>query len=608
VSFHPDGAHLLSGGRQPGDVKLWDLTRHPERLMLPGCNAQAVAFDPANGQVRLASITGRLQSRNPKTGEIREQGRIDLIDISVFEKWITPAQVAAFSGDCRRLVGIASDTRAVKVWDTETRQELAVLNDLKNRVVHVAITPDGNRVAAVDWPGKKSGLSREVRVWDVGTGQCLPPFSAAAGASVYVHGAVALSPDGTRIAVDDYGADGPSARVRVIDLASRRELLSLPAGEEEVTCLAFDTDGRLLAAGQGDGKVTVWDTSGRRLLEDSMERGVYRLAFHPDGKRLAGVNREQVKVWDVGLGKEVVTLRGPPPPSDGGFNPTLAWSHDGRRLAASNWDASVSVWDSDEHDGRRQVPQQPLTAWHLAQALAALQGRQPAAAGFHLNRVRSAETLDFPSRMQRGRLFARLGDWDRAEADFTAGFADHAPDDSEMWLDHARTKVIRGDLEGFRRVARRMVAYFDANHIVPRPALVRVSVLAPGAVADPATTVRLAEGLLADNPGQADSMFLLGLAHYRAGQWERAAARAQEALEADSDHAWVRWPLLALAHQRQGHKDEGHRWLDKAAERHRRITQQLRQETGGFALPPDWPDFEILHAEAVALIQDPRPE
>jgi hypothetical protein len=42
----------------------------------------------------------------------------------------------------------------------------------------------------------------------------------------------------------------------------------------------------------------------------------------------------------------VLALRGSPPrPSDNGFNPKIAWSRDGRRLAIGQWNESVSIWD-----------------------------------------------------------------------------------------------------------------------------------------------------------------------------------------------------------------------------------------------------------------------
>ncbi|MCI0380025.1 MAG: hypothetical protein L0215_20780 [Gemmataceae bacterium] len=89
--------------------------------------------------------------------------------------------------------------------------------------------------------------------------------------------------------------------------------------------------------------------TGRALHVRPLQGPYFQLAFSPDGARLAAIDREEVKLWDVESGKELLLLRGAPQRSaDNGFNPRLVWSADGRRLASSNWDASISVWNGDE--------------------------------------------------------------------------------------------------------------------------------------------------------------------------------------------------------------------------------------------------------------------
>ena len=60
-------------------------------------------------------------------------------------------------------------------------------------------------------------------------------------------------------------------------------------------------------------------------------------------------------LWDVRTGREALRLRGAPfRSSDPGFNPQVAWSPDGRRLAASNFDFSLSVWNAGFAEEQRQ--------------------------------------------------------------------------------------------------------------------------------------------------------------------------------------------------------------------------------------------------------------
>jgi WD40 repeat protein len=130
--------------------------------------------------------------------------------------------------------------------------------------------------------------------------------------------------------------------------------VSLPLFESAgpVRALAFDATGDRLAAATDSGAVGVWQTApGRWLHGQPIEGppGLGGLAFHPDGSRLAGVTRGRVQVWDVPSGQTVVTLRGAEQrPHDNGFNPRVARSPDGRRLAASQWNRTVSVWTGAE--------------------------------------------------------------------------------------------------------------------------------------------------------------------------------------------------------------------------------------------------------------------
>ena len=70
--------------------------------------------------------------------------------------------------------------------------------------------------------------------------------------------------------------------------------------------------------------------------------GLYRLAFSPDGKRLATASIDKTaKVWDAVTGKELLTLRGHTMDVTG-----VAFSPDGTRLATSSYDKTAKVWDA----------------------------------------------------------------------------------------------------------------------------------------------------------------------------------------------------------------------------------------------------------------------
>jgi len=468
VAFHPDGWCLASGGRHIGQVKLWDLTRPQEYATLPLASSSAFVFDASGDHLSVVTPTGRLQSYATESGSMTVGSRVDLSQV-----WQTPAAVADYSADGHRLVTVGVDRLLVKVWDTATGRALSTLRGLSAPATYVACSRDGGRIAAAGLPRAKEGKPRDVKVWDAATGQVLAGFAPVPGPTPYTHGRVALSPDGRRVAFDDYdgstittpGQPGDRARtrIRVCEVPGGRELLNLPVGESILFCVTFSADGRMLAAGDESGKVLLWDAQTGSVLHETKRRDhPFRLAFSPDGRRLAAVDREMVQMWNARDGQEVLTLRGAPPrPSDGGFNPILAWSPDSRRLASFNWNASISIWDGSElsitPDDRWRFAESRVFLWQLSECEAALARGQAAAAEFHLAKLSDIEPPDVKSRLRRARLFVRFGRWERAGNDYEVCIHSGVPDEGEAWLSYTRVLMMRGAREGYRRLLARML-------------------------------------------------------------------------------------------------------------------------------------------------------
>jgi WD40 repeat protein len=529
---------------------------------------------------------------------------------------MSPATVADYSEDGRRLVTVAADYRVVKLWDPDDGRALATLRGLTRAATRVDCGRDGSRVAAAGIETVGGHLGREIRVWDTVTGQTIAEFHPSVGPTHLIHGAVALSPDGGRLAFDDYTGSPPSegsghraALLRVCALPGGRELVRLPLDDVLVLNIAFSPDGRTIAvsgagAELGDG-VVIWITaSGSVHRLSGAWSTVLQLAFSPDGRRLADVDREKLRLWDARSEQELLTLQIDARQSyDVGFNPTLALSPDGRLVASTNWDGSISVWDgSPDRPAPDELASQARAhrfAWHLREADLAVEDGDASTVASHLDRLREIEPPDAAGRAGRAHLAMRSGDWRSAADDYAAWLDSGELDPGHAWLGGARALLMVGDREGYRRLCTSLLARRaqDPGRIQD-PLAARALTLAPGGASDADQLIGIAERGLADWQGNPWAELTLGLAHYRAGHWEQALACARKSMERDPARAWTCWPLLAMASDRLGHHEAARRWLEQAAAHLDRAARQRAAGTSAPLFEDDWPDFQIPYAEA----------
>jgi serine/threonine protein kinase/WD40 repeat protein len=235
--------------------------------------------------------------------------------------------------------------------------------------------------------------------------------------------ALAFSPDGRRLATGHHFGAG----VRIWEVAGGKVLQT--AWERTtvpVAYLAFSPKGGRLAAVdpfmRKSIRVLNLDT-GRTLFTAAGPPSAETVAFSPDGKRLAAAGRRgQVPLWDAATGQEILTLHrlGSAPRGNYGFVARVVFSPDGRRIAANDWMGRVCVWEAagptaPSRRARFRAARERSFAWHLQRAG---QSTSPAAADLHLRYAYAQEPPNLVLRWKRGTLAARRPGWfDRALAD-----------------------------------------------------------------------------------------------------------------------------------------------------------------------------------------------
>lgn len=110
-----------------------------------------------------------------------------------------------------------------------------------------------------------------------------------------------------------------------------------------VNALAISPDGNILASGEDEKIIKLWDLNTQKVLTSLQghEQGVKSVAFSPDGKILATASDDKtIKLWDIQTFSEIITLVGHTHTVK-----SVAFSPDGQILASGSWDKTVKIWD-----------------------------------------------------------------------------------------------------------------------------------------------------------------------------------------------------------------------------------------------------------------------
>jgi WD40 repeat protein/HEAT repeat protein/predicted Ser/Thr protein kinase len=198
--------------------------------------------------------------------------------------------------------------------------------------------------------------------------------------------------------------------VEVWDVASRKRLRMVDAGQGLCDAIAVSPDGKLLAAAVGSElRLIRLDTGEQKVLPTA----AHGLTFSPDGQRLASLTPVGVKFWDPVSGRDILTLGG-----------KVVNSGNAGGVAFANPAGLVLVTESDGlrvYDGRPWTPPPPApkpprepksgppaddrpeaVKAAVARSVAALDANDPAAAALHA--VAALEADPDPARQQTHRL------------------------------------------------------------------------------------------------------------------------------------------------------------------------------------------------------------
>jgi serine/threonine protein kinase/WD40 repeat protein/Flp pilus assembly protein TadD len=259
------------------------------------------------------------------------------------------------------------------VWHLGRRERV-----FHQHVVSLALHPDGRQLVYAP-------RGKDLILWDLHKGREVKRLRLE-----FQPAEARFDPEGRRLAIRSF--DQP-LRVQILEMGTDRVTATWtgPVGTE---AMSWSSDGRLLATGQDDGRLFVWDVDRGRLasvlqghtstvvdckfapegyllatrawdttvrLWDAARgeplvstRGTWLLGFSPDGRRLATLNRTTLEIWDLAHGQEVCTLNpgliGNRTEGRGSYSVAAAQFSLDNRLAALTTPDGVYLYDV--RDGR----------------------------------------------------------------------------------------------------------------------------------------------------------------------------------------------------------------------------------------------------------------
>jgi WD40 repeat protein/Flp pilus assembly protein TadD len=362
LGFSPDG-QLLATADSAGHVRLWRVaTGEAVGASLSHLGSTVASFDP----------TGRLLLTAGEDGTVR------VWDLAT----MAPAGPhfqghSGFTRDGTRILTLRFEPEPfLRAWDSTSGDPVTPRVPRPYGAGHDA-PPDARFFA--------TARSDCVRVWNLSSGEPVGASAPIASELLVDEPRVAISPDGGTLAVTSHDADSPrSEQVYLWDVSSGTRRATVLRHGGRVRGVAFSRDGRWIVTGSDDQTLRVWDArtgspygqplpygvsvvpsamspDGTRVgavgedgslsvrslpeghLEFTLKRelGLFRVAFSPDGRRLA-TSGVAAQVWDASTGERV----GAPIPASGTVW-VLRFSPDGRWLIVGGEGNAARVWDPE---------------------------------------------------------------------------------------------------------------------------------------------------------------------------------------------------------------------------------------------------------------------
>ncbi len=317
LSFSPDGQQLASSSEN-GVTRVWDIKLDDSDLLtIAAHNGEAydAVFDATGSKIASSGMDGSVKVWDAATGEMIH----DLPGQRNVEHFPT------FSPDGTRLAA-ANERGGISIWDAGTGTELFALEGKATTYTAISFSPDGARLAA----GGQDGMAY---IWDATTARQLTDISHEMNDDIITE--LVFTPDGTGIR--SYYRNG----LEIAWNAVTGEQMGTASGVRTIMDVELTREGDfgVMACSQ----IRIFQAGEQPDAEQNLhylQSEVTGIAIDPDGSVVASASsRGELQLWNMESGEKIATLVDTTTPFNG-----VDFSSDGEKIVVAGADGKLRLY------------------------------------------------------------------------------------------------------------------------------------------------------------------------------------------------------------------------------------------------------------------------